>query len=210
MFHNARRVFAVLVICAVGLTVLAQQSSEEKKAAFIKEYEKVMAGKGDGGKFMGTKLCRACHTTKKSGAQFKIWSKGPHAKAHQALLSDEGKKRASAKNVAKPEEDKNCLQCHSPLATLPKELLSPKAQVSEGVGCEICHGPAETHVAREKEALKKRTSVPPDQRALLKVSDPEKKVALCARCHKQHEWHEMKERDHLEAWKEIAHMRPKE
>jgi hypothetical protein len=203
------KAFGVLGICMIYLAVLATDSKEEKAAAFKKRLEDIMAGKGEGGKFVGSNQCRACHTTPKTGAQFKIWLGTAHSKAYHSLLSEEGKKRAAAKNVAKPEEDTNCLQCHTPIATAPKEFVDEKYDKTEGVGCEACHGPGEKHVQLQRQAMKENTKIPEGLTVLLKARDPDNKRALCERCHKKHEWHEMEEHDNVKAWEKIAHPKPK-
>ncbi len=188
----------------------ADDDEAKKIEAFNKQMDDVMAGKGAGGKFSGTNTCRACHMATKTGAQFKKWQAGPHAKAFKSLESEEGIKRAKAKGIEKPTEDPNCLKCHSPLTTVAKDFVDDKFKPEEGVGCEVCHGSGEKHAALQKEAMKNKTDAPEEAKTvMLKINEPVLRKALCARCHMEHEWHESKLHEDTEkVWAEIAHPKP--
>lgn len=69
--------------------------------------------------YVGVSKCKTCHL-----AQFNIWSKSAHAKAHEVLGEDAGN----------PE----CLPCHSTGLEGPRD---PRAGDMSGVQCEVCHGP---------------------------------------------------------------------
>ena len=201
-------IFGVLVVWVSGTR--SEESTEKKIESFQQKFEDILAGKGEGGAYVGVKPCVGCHTTEKSGAQVKVWKAAAHSKAYESLLSEDGKKRAAAKGIQKPEEDTNCLQCHAPIVTLPKELVGPKYLADEGVGCETCHGPLEKHVLMEKQALKEKREIPEAVSMIIRANDMDLKKVLCARCHREHEWHESVAFDLDASWKKIAHMRPKE
>lgn len=189
-------------------TANAQTDKEKKIEAFKKQLTDVMSGKGD--KFEGSKTCMKCHIAPKLGRQYKIWQKGPHAKAYKSLLSEEGKKRAAAKNIEKPEEDKNCLSCHAILTTVPAASVGKKYKPDEGVGCEACHGPGQKHAELASKAMKAKEELSAEARdCMLKVADIDLKKVLCGRCHQKHEWHETSAQDVEKAWEKIAHMKPK-
>ncbi|MFH0988450.1 MAG: multiheme c-type cytochrome [bacterium] len=78
-------------------------------------------------KNVGVKICKMCHQTEKQGKQFGIWEKTPHAEAFKTLASEKAMEVAKKKNIAKPQEAKECLDCHSPID-------------KDGVSCENCHG----------------------------------------------------------------------
>ena len=205
-----------LLVCTATVSVQGQ-TKEEKVKAFTEQRDKVLAGKGDGGLFMGASSCRACHTMKKMGAQYKKWSDGPHAKAFASLFSEEGKKRAAAKGIETPEADEKCLKCHAPIALVPSEAVKPSkkkpktpADAHEGVSCEVCHGSSEKHIELAKAARKEKKDVPPEAFAtLLKANDPDLRVALCGDvCHAANDMHDLEARDLVKAWEEIAHPRP--
>jgi len=100
-------------------------------------------------KYLGVKGCKKCHISKKKGAQYKVWEKAAHAKAYESLSSDKGKEIASEKGIDDPAKSEKCLVCHSTAGTQPAEHVSDKYEVSEGVGCEACHGPGEFYADRE-------------------------------------------------------------
>jgi hypothetical protein len=78
-------------------------------------------------KYVGVKMCKACHQSEKQGKQFDIWQKSAHAKAFETLKS------AAAEKIKKgAAEAKECLECHAITADA---KLTP-----DGVQCETCHG----------------------------------------------------------------------
>lgn len=78
-------------------------------------------------KYVGAKMCKACHQTEKQGKQFDIWQKSAHAKAFETLKSPAAEK--IKKGAAEASE---CLACHAITADA---KLTP-----DGVQCESCHG----------------------------------------------------------------------
>ena len=121
------------------------------------------AGPGDEpGKYIGPGSCAAtsCHGSVKPVAgsrilqdEYSTWIiKDKHSRAYQALTGDVGERMARILKVgAKAEEAPKCLACHG-LYTAP-EQRGRAFEISEGVSCENCHGPAQgwlgQHTARE-------------------------------------------------------------
>jgi hypothetical protein len=75
-----------------------------------------------------------------------------HSRAYQALTGDVGERMARILKLnAKAEESPKCLACHA-LYTTP-EQRGRSFEISEGVSCEVCHGPASAwlgpHTTRE-------------------------------------------------------------
>jgi len=62
----------------------------------------------------------------------------PHSKAYQVLLSDESQRIASNLGIEAAHEADLCLDCHAD--NVPAELRAKGFQISDGVGCEACHG----------------------------------------------------------------------
>jgi len=79
--------------------------------------------------YVGTKKCKICHKSEKSGNQWGKWSEGPHAKAFETLASEESKKIAEKMGIEDPQKSDKCLSCHNGW------------DGEEAVGCEDCHGP---------------------------------------------------------------------
>lgn len=111
-----------------------------------------------GWRLTGVGSCTAsgCHGTAKPhellGSEYNIWiSADPHAQAHSTLYSDESLKMVQKLDGDKfnsalpPYEDKRCLTCHS--TTFASAVDEAGEVVTDGVGCEACHGPAEGWLA---------------------------------------------------------------
>lgn len=107
-------------------------------------------------KYTGAASCAAsnCHGNTKPRAEFPklneniVWfQKDKHAKAYATLTNERLKSGVSPSKIAtnmklgKAEQSSKCLVCHA--VDVPKELRGPKFDISEGVHCDGCHGPAE-------------------------------------------------------------------
>src|SRR6266545_7827332 len=107
-------------------------------------------------KYTGAASCGAshCHGSTKPKADFPklnenvVWfQKDKHAKAYATLTNEKLKSgvkpSAIAKklNIAKAETSDRCLVCHA--VDVKPELRGPKFDISDGVHCDGCHGPAE-------------------------------------------------------------------
>ena len=102
-------------------------------------------------KYIGPGSCAAssCHGSVKSIAgsrilqnEYSTWIiQDKHSRAYQALTGDVGERMARILKLgAKAEEAPKCLACHS-LNPAP-EQRGRVFEISEGVSCENCHGPA--------------------------------------------------------------------
>ena len=117
---------------------------------------------GDLVKYIGPGSCAAtsCHGSVKPvpgsrilQTEYSTWIlRDKHSRAYQALTGDVGERMARIlKFGAKAEESPKCLACHA-LYTTP-EQRGRAFEISEGVSCENCHGPASAwlgpHTTRE-------------------------------------------------------------
>lgn len=102
-------------------------------------------------KYIGPGSCAAtsCHgsVTPVEGSrilqnEYSTWiTRDKHSRAYQALTGDIGERMARIlKLSSKAEEAPKCLACHA-LYTTPEQRGRP-FELSEGVSCENCHGPA--------------------------------------------------------------------
>jgi Cytochrome c554 and c-prime len=113
-------------------------------------------------KYIGPGSCAAtsCHGSVKPFAgsrilqnEYSTWIlQDKHSRAYQALTGDVGERMAHILKLnAKAEESPKCLACHA-LYTTP-EQRGRSFEISEGVSCEVCHGPASAwlgpHTTRE-------------------------------------------------------------
>jgi hypothetical protein len=75
------------------------------------------------------------------GNEYLIWSKqDKHRLAYNVLLEDRAIKMARALGLPDAAHQKVCLDCHADNA--PPALRGSQFQLSDGVGCEACHGAA--------------------------------------------------------------------
>ena len=102
-------------------------------------------------KYIGPGSCAAtsCHGSVKpvEGSrilqnEYSTWIiKDKHSRAYQALTGDIGERMARIlKSGAKAEEAPKCLACHA--LNPPQDQRGRAFEISEGVSCENCHGPA--------------------------------------------------------------------
>src|SRR5271168_1115581 len=102
-------------------------------------------------KYIGPGSCAAtsCHGSVKPVAgsrilqnEYSTWIlQDKHSRAYSALTGDVGERMAKILSLGKAEEAPKCLACHA-LAP-PPEMIGRKFEVSDGVTCENCHGPAQ-------------------------------------------------------------------
>jgi hypothetical protein len=107
-------------------------------------------------KYTGAASCGAsnCHGSTKPKTDYPklneniVWfQKEKHAKAYDTLINEKLKsgvspsKIAKALNIAKAETSDRCLSCHA--VNVKPQLRGPKFDITEGVHCDGCHGPAE-------------------------------------------------------------------
>jgi hypothetical protein len=107
-------------------------------------------------KYTGTASCGAsnCHGSPKPKAEYPkldeniVWlKKEKHAKAYETLINEKLKsgvrpsRIAKNLNIPRAEASDRCLVCHA--VNVPKEQRGPKFDITDGVHCDGCHGPAE-------------------------------------------------------------------
>ncbi|HEX4265835.1 MAG TPA: multiheme c-type cytochrome [Verrucomicrobiae bacterium] len=99
-------------------------------------------------KFLGSQTCSSssCHggAGEKSN-QYTIWSTHDfhHARPYATLETARSERLAEVLKLGNPTQSARCTVCHAPFATVPADRLGHDAQISEGISCETCHGPAE-------------------------------------------------------------------
>ncbi|HTZ38159.1 MAG TPA: multiheme c-type cytochrome [Stellaceae bacterium] len=75
------------------------------------------------------------------GNEYLIWSKqDKHRTAYDVLLQDRAIKMAQALGLPDAKSQKLCLDCHAD--NVPDDMRGRQFQLSDGVGCEACHGGA--------------------------------------------------------------------
>ncbi len=141
--------------------------------------------------YIGAKKCKMCHKTEKQGKQFPLWESRKHSKSCATLTTDAAKALA-ADAPTNPE----CLKCHAPLASKAPDFKS------EGVSCEVCHGPGSAY---------KKMKIMKDHAAsvaagMIGYSSPDAIKAQCVTCH-ENTPHD-NTFDFAAAWEKVKHPRP--
>ena len=123
--------------------------------------------------YIGSNGCKACHSSSKKGAQYKVWAAGKHAQAFETLKSDAAAKIAKEKGIKVPAyEAPECLPCHTVgfgeggYEVKDEKFWNPaeddragkkavrRMEGLKGVGCESCHGPGSKYKSKKiKEAV---------------------------------------------------------
>ncbi|HXF03799.1 MAG TPA: multiheme c-type cytochrome [Blastocatellia bacterium] len=106
--------------------------------------------------------------------------KDKHAKAYQVLLTE--RSQLIARNLGmeeKPEQSRRCLPCHA--LSVPPERRARTFDLSDGVSCESCHGPAEKwlgpHTTRDW-THEQSVAV-----GMYDTRHPVRRAELCLSCH---------------------------
>jgi hypothetical protein len=133
--RDATNCFLLRIIASLSLLIPSVLQGQEKEPV----------------KYIGPGSCAAtsCHGSVKLIAgsrilqnEYSTWIlQDKHSRAYQALAGDVGERMARILKLgAKAEDSPRCLTCHA-LYTTP-EQRGRAFEISEGVSCENCHGPA--------------------------------------------------------------------
>lgn len=112
--------------------------------------------------------------------EYVIWSRlDKHARAYRLLLDKKSRDMVARLGLAEAaHEAKVCLDCH---AHNPAGPVADAHALSDGVGCEACHGPAERWIASHTEPAV--THAANLERGLYPASQPLARARLCLSCH---------------------------
>lgn len=154
-------------------------------------------------KYVGSKKCKMCHNSKKSGGQYKIWLGTAHAKAFDVLASEEAKAVAKKKGIADPQKSDQCLSCHVTGYGKDASMFAASFKQTEGVGCESCHGPGSVYKSMR---IMKGIAAGKMQAADYSLVIPDEKQ--CVTCHNEKS-PTYKAFDFKTFWAKIAHPTPK-
>ncbi len=171
--------------------------------------------------YVGTNKCKACHSSEKKGAQYKLWKETKHAKAFDLLLTDEAKQVATEMGLSNsPDKTPECLECHTVgfgaggYEVMDAEFWSPAEDDRDGkkavkrmenlknVGCEICHGPGSEYKKKKTMTAIFTGEISGTELGLLEVTEK-----TCLKCHNERS-PSHKPFDYATRLKEIAHPYP--
>lgn len=99
-------------------------------------------------KFLGAASCNSssCHGGASAETkQYTVWLNYDfhHARPYATLTTARSAQIAAAAKLDEPTANPRCTVCHAPMATVPVERRAKGVEVTAGVSCENCHGPAE-------------------------------------------------------------------
>lgn len=154
--------------------------------------------------YVGSKTCMPCHMSPAKGAQYKQWMGTKHAEAYKTLGTEESKKVAEEAGVeGDPQEASECLTCHVTGYEAADSLKIRKYDMTEGVGCETCHGPGGDYWTMVVMKKIDAGELEPEPYGLVTVPDAEN----CKQCHNE-ESPTFKGFDYDEMYPKIAHPNP--
>lgn len=104
--------------------------------------------------------------------------KGAHSRAYEVLLTPHGRRIAANLGVGPAHEAPQCLDCHAD--NVPYDKRTERFQLSDGVGCEACHGGAQNWLAFHRIGAGHDANV---EAGLYPTEDPVARGRLCMSCH---------------------------
>ena len=94
-----------------------------------------------GPKHVGVRVCVECHQDAEMGYQASLWRRGPHSLAYAVLATPAAREIARTQGLdGDPQQSVECLTCHTIRPDVEGAGFAPGWSVSDGVGCESCHG----------------------------------------------------------------------
>lgn len=112
--------------------------------------------------------------------EYRIWQQEDrHAQAYRTLELAEAKRIAANLGLPNATAAKICLDCHAD--NVPSDKRGIKFQISDGVGCEGCHGGSEKWL--ESHAAESATHKDNVARGMYPTEQPLKRVQVCLGCH---------------------------
>lgn len=114
------------------------------------------------------------------GNEYVTWSRNDaHARAYTTLKSAKSQRIAKNLGLKSAETARICLDCHAD--NVPPEQRGARFQLSDGVGCESCHGAAGSWLASHTTG--KVTHADNLKAGLYPTDEPAQRAKLCLSCH---------------------------
>jgi len=113
--------------------------------------------------------------------EYVTWTQSdPHSKAYELLSNEQSRLIAARLGIGRAREADICLDCHTD--NVPADKRGEKFQVSDGVGCEACHGGAENWLSTHYN-FPEVTHAANLQAGLYPNEDADDRADLCLSCH---------------------------
>jgi hypothetical protein len=140
----------------------------------------VCHGKSGSQKDKGINLCSAKKEQDVALKEYFVWQQcDRHSAAYSRLDSPAAREIARKLNLGNAQGAKICLDCHSD--AIAAEKAGPKYKLSDGVGCEACHGGSDKWVKNHSDP---KTPHQENVRLGMYPSDqPLQRAQLCLSCH---------------------------
>ena len=143
----------------------------------------------DGNTHEGVATCAGsmCHGSVKQYKQTNIlhneyitWDRRDvHSRAYNKLFQDDFKAITDKLGLKAPHEEPICLDCHA--SNIKPEHRGTKFQMTDGIGCETCHGGSEDWLSSHTD--KEATHAKNIERGLYPTDDIVMRARLCMSCH---------------------------
>jgi hypothetical protein len=145
------------------------------------------------GKYNGPGGCASssCHgsiqpkqVTRVAQNEYSIWAgQDKHARAYQVLSNDVSTRMARILNLKQPSiESPKCLACHA--LAVPADMRAQSFDISDGVSCEHCHGPAAGWLgAHTVKGWETKTGDQKAQLGMTDLRDLAVRSHICLHCH---------------------------
>lgn len=112
--------------------------------------------------------------------EYRIWtSEDRHAQAYRTLTTDESRRIAEKLGLPSATTAKICLDCHAD--NVAEDKRGPKFQITDGVGCEACHGGSARWI--ESHAEPGASHADNLARGMYPTEDPLARASICLSCH---------------------------
>lgn len=113
--------------------------------------------------------------------EYLIWQRhDAHARGYATLRTPAARRIAEQLGLGPATEAKLCLDCHADHP--PPERRGPGFLLSDGIGCEACHGGAERWLSSHAAPETRRDELLAE--GLYPTADPAARAALCLSCHR--------------------------
>lgn len=113
--------------------------------------------------------------------EYVTWTQAdPHSKAYEILSNEQSRLIAARLGIGSARQADICLDCHAD--NVAPDKRGEKFQISDGVGCEACHGGAENWLSTHYNAPAV-THADNLQAGLFPTEDADDRADLCLSCH---------------------------
>jgi hypothetical protein len=115
-----------------------------------------------------------------ANTEYTVWTRtDPHAQTYRDLFREDYLAITRKLGLQAPHEEPKCLACHA--SNVPKQYQGKKFAMTDGIGCETCHGGAENYIATHTDRDATRASNIAN--GLYPTDNIIKRTELCLSCH---------------------------